>query len=125
MLPKPKRSIRWLIVNECYGMVGFYSVKAELAKRGIVGLYLDTVGDRCRPDYPIILHRTGAAVPTYANALVKLVLDRLPEPYKGDLSLGVRERDSHGGQHDQRPDGRHRQPVDGPRPRVQGVALQR
>lgn len=82
LLPKPRRSIRWLIVNECYGMVGFYTVKAELAKRGIAGLYLDTVGDRCRPDYPIILHRTGAVTPTFANALVKLVLDRLPEPYK-------------------------------------------
>ncbi len=83
VLPKPRRSIRWLIVNECYGMVGFYSVKAELAKRGIVGLYLDTVGDRCRPDYPIVLHRPGAAKPSFASALVKLVLDRLPEPYKG------------------------------------------
>ncbi len=82
VLPKPKRSIRWLIVNECYGMVGFYSVKAELAKRGIVGLYLDTVGDRARADYPLIVHRTGAVTPSYANALVKLVLDRLPAQYK-------------------------------------------
>ena len=82
VLPKPKRSIRWLIVNECYGMVGFYSVKAELAKRGIVGLYLDTVGDKSRPDYPFILHRTGAVNPSYANALVKLVFDRLPADRK-------------------------------------------
>lgn len=83
-LPKPKRSIRWLIVSECYGMVGFYTLKADLAKRGIVGLYLDTVGDKSRPDYPVILHRTGAATPTYANALVKLVLDRLPADRKAD-----------------------------------------
>jgi hypothetical protein len=82
VLPPPKRSIRWLIVSECYGMVGFYTVRAELAKRGIVGLYLDTVGDKSRPDYPFILHRTGAVNPSYANALVKLVFDRLPADRK-------------------------------------------
>lgn len=84
VLPKPKRSIRWLIVSECYGMVGFYTLRADLAKRGIVGLYLDTVGDKSGPDYPLILHRTGAVQPTYANALVKLVLDRLPADRKAD-----------------------------------------
>lgn len=84
VLPKPKRSIRWLIVSECYGTVGFYTLRAELAKRGIVGLYLDTVGDKTRPDYPLVLSRTGAALPTFANALVKLVLDRLPADRKAD-----------------------------------------
>ncbi len=85
VLPKPKRSIRWLIVNECYGMVGFYSVKPELAKRGVVGLYLDTVGDKSRDDYRFRLHRTGAAEPTFANALVQLVFDRLPEGRKANF----------------------------------------
>ncbi len=84
VLPKPKRSIRWLIVSECYGMVGFYTLRPDVAKRGVVGLYLDTVGDKTRPDYPLVLHRTGAALPTYANALVKLVLDRLPADRRAD-----------------------------------------
>ena len=79
VLPKPKRSIRWFITNECYGTVGLFSVRPELGKRGVGGLYLDTVGDVGRPDYPFKLHRVGAASPNVCNALAGLVLKNLPK----------------------------------------------
>jgi hypothetical protein len=63
-------------------MVGFYSLRPELTKAGIVGLYLDSVGDVSRADYPFTLHRTGVAQPSYANSLAQLVLDRLPADKK-------------------------------------------
>lgn len=79
VLPKPKRSIRWFITNECYGTVGLFSQRPELGKLGVAGLYLDTVGDAGRPDYPLKLHRVGAVSPNVCNALAGLVLKNLPE----------------------------------------------
>jgi len=84
VIDQPQRSIRWLIVSECYGTVGLYTIRPELARRGLAGLYLDTVGDRSREDYPFKLHRVGAASPTFVNGLVKLILQRLPEKWKRD-----------------------------------------
>jgi len=82
ILPPPKRSIRWFATNECYGALGLYTSRPQLARAGIAGLYLDTVGDASRADYPFKLHRIGAASPSFANSLVKLVFDRLPEPFR-------------------------------------------
>ncbi len=78
-LPAPRRSIRWFVTNECYGAVGLMTQRPEIARHGFIGLYLDTVGDAARPDYPFKLHRIGAATPSVANAVAGLVLQALPQ----------------------------------------------
>ena len=78
-LPAPRRSIRWFVTNECYGAVGLMTQRPDIARHCFVGLYLDTVGDASRADYPFKLHRIGAATPSVANGVAGLVLQSLPQ----------------------------------------------
>ena len=45
-LPRPKRSIRGLITNECYGTYGFAEAHPEIIKRTIAALNVDSVGQK-------------------------------------------------------------------------------
>jgi hypothetical protein len=78
-LPRPRRSIRWFITNECYGTVGLLSQRPEIGERGFAGLYLDSVGDASRADYPFRVHRVGAASPGVSNTLIGLIFNALPD----------------------------------------------
>ena len=70
-LPRPKRSIRALLVYEIFGSLGFYIAHSELVERTVAGLNLDMVGeDHDITGATMIAVRTPESLPSFANDLL-------------------------------------------------------
>jgi len=74
-LPKPKRSIRGLTVNECYGTAAYIALRRQTIRRTVAALNLDTVG-RHREELAAIIKNTGNpdSFPAFTDALMDRLL---------------------------------------------------
>jgi hypothetical protein len=75
-LPPLRRGIRGLLVNECYGTIGFAALNPGLVRRMVVGINWDTVG-RHNADSEATLrhHRCPDAMASAADVLMDLMLE--------------------------------------------------
>ncbi len=70
-LPRPKRSIRTLLVYEIFGNLAFYIKHRELVERTVAGINLDMVGeDRDITGATMTLVRTPDSLPSFTNDLL-------------------------------------------------------
>jgi len=74
-LPKPKRSIRGLTVNECYGTAAYIALRKQAIRRTVAALNLDTVG-RHQEEMAVVLQNTPNpdSFPGFTDALMKRLL---------------------------------------------------
>jgi hypothetical protein len=80
----PKRSIRFMLGMECYGLIDYAFAHQDRLPHMVAGLNLDTVGfDYEISQAPVVLYRTHDSCASYTNALLGRILDTL---------LGEKER---------------------------------
>jgi hypothetical protein len=76
-LPKPRRSIRGLTVNECYGTAAYIALRKQAIRRTVAALNLDTVG-RHQEEMAVVLRNTPNpdSFPGFTDALMNRLLAR-------------------------------------------------
>ncbi len=78
-LPKPRRTIRGLPVNECYGTIAFVEMRRKAVRKTVAGLNVDSVG-RWAPELNAALRFTPNpdSLPSFTDTLLdRLLSDRL------------------------------------------------
>jgi len=86
-LPRPKRSIRGLTVNECYGTAAYIALRKQAIRRTVAALNLDTIGRHQLSstlggaEVPVVLN--SAANPDSFPAFTDALLNRLLAKHLG------------------------------------------
>jgi hypothetical protein len=75
-LPRLRRGIRGLLVNECYGTIGFAALNPGLVRRMIAGINWDTLGRHDSSSEAIFRHhRCPDAAASAADTLIDLLIE--------------------------------------------------
>lgn len=70
-LPRPRRSIRFLFMSECYGSLAYAVGDPETARHTLVAMNLDCVGgDQRKVDMPLPVSLTPCANPSVADTVI-------------------------------------------------------
>jgi aminopeptidase YwaD len=92
IIEKPKRSIRFLWVEEMHGFAGYLSKDLSIGKRGIAGFNMDMVGeDICKTHSVMTLIRPPYSNPSYIGDLVEHMMSQV-DAMKISSSLGEGDR---------------------------------
>ena len=76
-LPQPRRSIRFILSWEIYGLSGYTATRPDAAKRIIAGLNLDSLGvPPAISDAPLILHNNPHAQASYTDCLLQRIMEQ-------------------------------------------------
>ena len=70
-LPRPRRSLRYLFVSECYGSMAYAEMNPRLTRRTLAAMNLDCVGGHQRlTEMPMPVHMSAPANPSVAETLI-------------------------------------------------------
>jgi len=82
-LPRPKRSIRVLLVPEMAGSYAFIATQSPSYK-AVAGINLDMVGeDQAQTKGPLVITKTPDSLPSYTNALLIKIVEETVNQFRG------------------------------------------
>ena len=88
-LARPRRGLRFLWIPEMTGTYAYLATHEEAIPRMIAGLNLDMVGeDQDRTGSSLLLVRSPAATPSFADALLEALLEAASDEAKGFGGMG-------------------------------------
>ena len=78
-LPQPRCSIRVIMMDECIGMATFATLRADLLRRALAGLYLDTVAEPLSATQPVTFKFGPWSNPSISWPVAGLIAEQLAQ----------------------------------------------